>query len=42
MGCSPDEALFPEEITCIPFFDDLPAGEVDEKLLESVMNVGRN
>lgn len=32
----------PPEITYEPFFDDLPAGEVDEDWLEAVMNVGAN
>ncbi len=36
----PDELPPVREITCVPFFDDLPAGETDKDWLEAVMNVG--
>ncbi len=38
---APPDVLPPaREITYEPFFDDLPAGEIDEDWLEAVMNVG--
>jgi hypothetical protein len=38
---APPDGLPPaREITYEPFFDDLPAGEMDEDWLEAVMNVG--
>ena len=38
---APPDGLPPtREITYEPFFDDLPAGEMDEDWLETVMNVG--
>ncbi len=36
----PDGRPPTREITCVPFFDDLPAGEMDEDWLQAVMNVG--
>ena len=36
----PDVVPPAREIIYEPFFDDLPAGEVDEDWLEAVMNVG--
>ncbi len=38
---APPDGLPPvREITYEPFFDDLPAGEMDEDWLEAVLNVG--
>ncbi len=40
---APPDGLPPvREIMYEPFFDDLPAGEMDEDWLEAVMNVGAN